>query len=152
MAPSGGGGGGDPWSTDLEAGGYSGDEAGAILLLVKAKTDLITTETVFISASSDGQTIKAYYLESRSIDVPMSESLVGKTIEFVCEDSQGTTLETVANGSLTRTASNVAVPLTTATTAYIGNHSWSIRDITGGIDRVVAQGVLSVSYAASNDA
>jgi hypothetical protein len=152
-APSGGGGGGgDPWETDLVVGGYAGNEAGAILLGVKAKADLITSDTVFVSSSSDGQTIKAYYLESRSIDVPMSESLVGKTIEFTCEDAQGATLETVANGSLSRTASSVSVPLTTATTAYIGNHYWSIRDITGGIDRVVAQGVLSVSYAASNDA
>jgi hypothetical protein len=45
MAPSGGGGGGDPWTTDL-ATGYTGTQAGNILNAVKAKTDLINAGSV----------------------------------------------------------------------------------------------------------
>ena len=44
-APSGGGGGGDPWATDI-ATGYTGTQAGNILIEVKAKTDLITSGSV----------------------------------------------------------------------------------------------------------
>lgn len=36
---------GDPWAVDLVAGGYTGNEAGAIELAIKARTDLIASGT-----------------------------------------------------------------------------------------------------------
>ena len=45
-AGGGGGGGGDPWSTDLPAGNYTGNQAGAIVQAIAAKTNTITAGKV----------------------------------------------------------------------------------------------------------
>jgi hypothetical protein len=45
-ADGGGGPGGDPWSTDLAIGGYTGTQAGAVLQSVAAKTNTITAGKV----------------------------------------------------------------------------------------------------------
>lgn len=53
-----GGTGADPWGTDLEDGGYTGDEAGAVVLAIKAKTDTIGGGVTFanVPVGSAGET------------------------------------------------------------------------------------------------
>lgn len=57
------GGSGNPWITDIST-GYSGTQAGNILNLVKAKTDLITSETVqtTIPVTDQGQITGPLYI------------------------------------------------------------------------------------------
>jgi hypothetical protein len=153
-APAGGGGGGgDPWATDLVAGAYTGDEAGAVMLEIKAKTDLITSETVFLSSdASNGSTIIAYKDEVRTVTVPLDENITTKTVKFCVEDEAGDDVFTLPNASITKTSTTFAFNTTTALTGQVADYTWSLRDITGGMDRVISKGVLSVQNAASADA
>jgi hypothetical protein len=147
------GGGGDQWATDLVAGGYTGDEAGAVLLAILAKANLITGSDMFIAVDRvTNGTITMYKGEATTVTVPLSEDTTGLTLRFAVEDSYGDDILTIANGDIARTSSNFTVTITTAVTDELANHTWALRDITGGINRVVRKGVLTVQAAADNDA
>jgi hypothetical protein len=148
---------GNPWATDL-ATGYSGTEAGNILNQVKLKTDTITgnqTINVYpVSASTPervaGTTLTFYRDESRSVSVVTDFTLTNLTLQFTVEDQDGNDVYTLANASITRSGQTFTVPVTTAVTGGLGQYRWSMRDITGGGNSVIAMGVLTVQEAASN--
>jgi hypothetical protein len=148
---------GNPWSTDL-ATGYSGTQAGNILNEVKAKTDTITgnqTINVYpVSASTPervaGTTLTFYRDESRSVSVATDFTLTNLTLQFTVEDQDGTDVYTLNNASINRSGQTFTIPITTAVTGGLGQYRWSMRDITGGGNSVIAMGVLTVQEAASN--
>jgi hypothetical protein len=136
-------------STVTVIAGYLDTEIAAI----KAKTDLITTDTVFVTVDRvAGSTITMHYAESTTATVPLDEDTTSLTLRFIVENSDQLDVLVIENASITRTASNFAVTITTAVTATLGQYRWALRDITGGINRHIEGGVLQVISAANKDA
>lgn len=120
---------------------------------IKTKTDLITSTTNFVTVERvAGSTITMYYNEATTATVALDEDTTSLTLRFVVENSDQLDVLVIENASITRTASNFTVTITTAVTATLGQYKWSLRDITGGINRVVQLGVLQVVGAANKDA
>jgi len=147
---------GNPWSTDLST-GYSGTQAGNVLNQVKIKTDTITTPTINVypvAASTpdrvSGTTLTFYRNETRSVSILTDFTLTSMVLQFVVEDNRGNDVYALADGSISRSSQTATVAVTTAVTASLGQYAWSLRDITGGLNSVVARGVLSVQLAASS--
>lgn len=135
------------------AGGGGGDASQATLLQVKAKTDLITGSDMFVTVDRvTNGTITMYKNESTSVTVPLAEDTTSKTLRFTVEDVYGTDVLTIANASITRTSTSFTVTIPATVTDELANHTWALRDITGGINRLVRKGVLTVQAAADNDA
>ena len=122
-------------------------------LAIKAKTDLITTDTVFVTVDRvAGSTITMHYNESTTATVPLDEDTTSLTLRFIVENSDQLDVLVIENASITRTASNFTVTITTAVTATLGQYRWALRDITGGVNRLIEGGVLQVISAANKDA
>lgn len=131
----------------------SGDATQATLLAVKAKTDLITAGNISVLQDRvNDNTITMQFNENTSATVNLDEDTTSATLQFVVARPDGTDVLTIANASITRTSSDFTVTITTAVTATIGQYLWSLRDLTGGGNRVVTKGVLTVQNAASIDA
>lgn len=117
---------------------------------IKDKTDLITSDGISVLEDRVNEsTITMQYNESTTASVNLDEDTTSATLQFVVSRPDGTDILTIANGSITRTASSFTVTITTAVTATLGQYLWSLRDITGGTNRVVTKGVLTVQNAAS---
>ena len=97
-----------------------------------------------------GTTLTFYRDESRSVSVVTDFTLTNLTLQFTVEDQDGNDVYTLANASITRSGQTFTVPVTTAVTGGLGQYRWSMRDITGGGNSVIAMGVLTVQEAASN--
>lgn len=145
MAPSGGGGGGDPWTTDIST-GYVLPQAGAVLYAVKSKTDLITSGNVqtALPVTAAGQiasplVIGDDYLNANgrafswTVALPTGYSVGSSTCKFGMryEDSQGVN-EFIVSGTVVDVgAGNVSlrfdVPRTTTGTLRPGWYDWSVE-------------------------
>lgn len=120
---------------------------------IKSKTDLITSDKVAVLVDRvNGGTITMQYSESTAVTIPLPENTIAATLQFVVALTNGTDVLTVANGSISRTASSATVTITNAVTGTLGQYLWSIRDVTGGGNRVIVKGVLAVQNAAAVDA
>jgi hypothetical protein len=97
-----------------------------------------------------GTTLTFYRDESRSVSVVTDFTLTNLTLQFTVEDQDGNDVYTLANASINRSGQTFTVPITTAVTSGLGQYRWSMRDITGGGNSVIAMGVLTVQEAASN--
>jgi hypothetical protein len=117
---------------------------------IKDKTDLITSSGISVVEDRVNlSTITMQYNESTTATVNLDENTTSATLQFVVSRPDGTDILTIANGSITRTSTSFTVTITTAVTATLGQYLWSLRDITGGTNRVVTKGVLTVQNAAS---
>jgi redox-regulated HSP33 family molecular chaperone len=120
---------------------------------INAKTQLITTGTVFVTVDRvAGSTITMHYNESTTATVPLDEDTTSLTLRFIVENSDQLDVLVIENANITRTASNFTATITTAVTATLGQYRWALRDITGGINRLIEGGVLQVISAANKDA
>ena len=157
---AGGGGGGTDWTANERTAirsilGF--DSSGTVSLptvgvidAIKDKTDLITSSGISIVEDRvNNDTITMQYNESTTATVNLDENTTSATLQFVVSRPDGTDILTIANGSITRTSTSFTVTITTAVTATLGQYSWSLRDITGGTNRVITKGVLTVQNAAS---
>lgn len=97
-----------------------------------------------------GTTITYYRDENRAVSVVTDFVLDALTLEFVIEDSEGTDLLVIPDGSISKSNKTFTVTIGTTVTATISNYRWSLRDVTSGSNSVIARGVLSVQEAASN--
>jgi hypothetical protein len=160
MAPAGGGGGGTDWTSNertairsilgFDASGTVSLPTVGVMDAIKDKTDLITSDGISVLEDRVNEsTITMQYNESTTASVNLDEDTTSATLQFVVSRPDGTDILTIANGSITRTASSFTVTITTAVTATLGQYLWSLRDITGGANRVVTKGVLTVQNAAS---
>ena len=142
------------WTANaLEQAPAGGDASQATLLQVLAKTNLITGSDMFVTVDRvTNGTITMYKNESTSVTVPLAEDTTSKTLRFTVEDVYGTDVLTIANASITRTSTSFTVTIPATVTDELANHTWALRDITGGINRLVRKGVLTVQAAADNDA
>jgi hypothetical protein len=117
---------------------------------IKDKTDLITSDGISVLEDRVNEsTITMQYNESTTATVNLDENTTSATLVFVVSRPDGTDILTIANGSITRTSTSFTVTITTAVTATLGQYLWSLRDITGGTNRVVTKGVMTVQNAAS---
>jgi len=120
---------------------------------IKAKTDLITTGTVFVTVDRvAGSTITMHYNESTTATVPLEEDTTSLTLRFIVENSDQLDVLVIETANITRTSTSFTVTITTAVTATLGQYRWALRDITGGINRLIEGGVLQVISAANKDA
>ena len=155
-----GGGGGTDWTANERTAirsilGF--DSSGTVSLptvgvmdAIKDKTDLITSSGISVLEDRVNEsTITMQYNESTTATVNLDENTTSATLQFVVSSPDGTDILTIANGSITRTSTSFTVTITTAVTATLGQYLWSLRDITGGTNRVVTKGVLTVQNAAS---
>jgi hypothetical protein len=161
MAPAGGGGGGGTdWTSSertairsilgFDASGTVSLPTVGVMDAIKDKTDLITSDGISVLEDRVNEsTITMQYNESTTASVNLDEDTTSATLQFVVSRPDGTDILTIANGSITRTASSFTVTITTAVTATLGQYLWSLRDITSGTNRVVTKGVLTVQNAAS---
>lgn len=157
---AGGGGGGTDWTANertairsilgFDSNGTVSLPTVGVIDAIKDKTDLITSDGISVLEDRVNEsTITMQYNESTTASVNLDEDTTSATLQFVVSRPDGTDILTIANGSITRTASSFTVTITTAVTATLGQYLWSLRDITGGTNRVVAKGVLTVQNAAS---
>lgn len=160
MAPSGGGGGGTDWTSNertairsilgFDSNGTVSLPTVGVMDAIKDKTDLITSDGISVLEDRVNEsTITMQYNESTTASVNLDEDTTSATLQFVVSRPDGNDILTIANGSIARTASSFTVTITTAVTATLGQYLWSLRDITGGTNRVVTKGVLTVQNAAS---
>jgi cell division protein ZapA (FtsZ GTPase activity inhibitor) len=160
MAPAGGGGGGTDWTSNertairsilgFDSNGTVSLPTVGVMDAIKDKTDLITSDGISVLEDRVNEsTITMQYNESTTASVNLDEDTTSATLQFVVSRPDGTDVLTIANGSITRTATSFTVTITTAVTATLGQYVWSLRDITGGTNRVVTKGVLTVQNAAS---
>lgn len=160
MAPAGGGGGGTDWTSNertairsilgFDSNGTVSLPTVGVMDAIKDKTDLITSDGISVLEDRVNEsTITMQYNESTTASVNLDEDTTSATLQFVVSRPDGTDVLTIANGSITRTATSFTVTITTAVTATLGQYLWSLRDITGGTNRVVTKGVLTVQNAAS---
>jgi hypothetical protein len=159
----GGGGGGTDWTANERtairsilgvptSGTTPTDPTSGILDTIRDKTNLITTETVFITSdASNGSSITVYKNEVRSISVPLDEDITSKTVRFIVEDDNGADVFVVENASISRTSTTFSFTTSTTLTDALGDYKWALRDITSG-NRLISGGVLSVRNAADVDA
>jgi len=96
-----------------------------------------------------GTTITYHRNEIRSVSVVTDFTLTNLTLSLTIEDSEGTDLLTIPNGSISRSGQTFTVSIGTAVTSSVGNKRWALRDLTGGTNSVIARGVFSVQEAAS---
>jgi len=159
-APAGGGGGGTDWTSNertairsilgFDSNGTVSLPTVGVMDAIKDKTDLITSDGISVLEDRVNEsTITMQYNESTTASVNLDEDTTSATLQFVVSRPDGTDVLTIANGSITRTATSFTVTITTAVTATLGQYVWSLRDITGGTNRVVTKGVLTVQNAAS---
>jgi hypothetical protein len=165
MAPAGGGGGGTDWTANERtairailgvptSGTTPTDPTSGILDEIRGSIGNQTINVYPVSASTPervaGTTLTFYRDESRSVSVVTDFTLTSLTLQFTVEDQDGNDVYTLANASINRSGQTFTVPVTTAVTGGNGQYRWSMRDITGGGNSVIAMGVLTVQEAASN--
>ena len=165
QAPAGGGGGGTDWTANERtairailgvpiSGTAPTDPTSGILDEIRDSVGAIGINVYPVSASTPervaGTTLTFYRDESRSVSVVTDFTLTNLTLQFTVEDQDGNDVYTLANASITRSGQTFTVPVTTAVTGGNGQYRWSMRDITGGGNSVIAMGVLTVQEAASN--
>jgi hypothetical protein len=165
QAPAGGGGGGTDWTANERTAfrtilGFN--SAGDILdpssgILDEIRDSITGNQTINVypvSASTPervaGTTLTFYRDESRSVSVVTDFTLTNLTLQFTVEDQDGNDVYTLANASINRSNQTFTVPVTTAVTGGLGQYRWSMRDVTGGGNSVIAMGVLTVQEAAGN--
>lgn len=155
-----GGGGGTDWTANertairsvlgFDSNGTVSLPTVGVMDAIKDKTDLITSDGISVLEDRVNEsTITMQYNESTTATVNLDENTTSATLQFVVSRPDGTDILTIANGSITRTSTSFTVTITTAVTATLGQYLWSLRDITGGTNRVVTKGVLTVQNAAS---
>jgi hypothetical protein len=165
-APAGGGGGGTDWTANERtairailgvptSGTTPTDPTSGILDTIRDSLPGTQTINVYpVSASTPervaGTTLTFYRDESRSVSVVTDFTLTSLTLQFTVEDQDGNDVYTLANASINRSNQTFTLPVTTAVTGGNGQYRWSMRDITGGGNSVIAMGVLTVQEAASN--
>ncbi len=82
---------------------------------------------------------------SGAIVDPTAESLY-----FVVEDgSTGTDMVVIADGSLTKTKTNISVTVPASDNTPIGSYRWAVRTETN--EKVLGYGVYNIQYAAQDD-
>jgi hypothetical protein len=165
QAPAGGGGGGTDWTANERtairailgvptSGTTPTDPSSGILDTIRDSIGNQTINVYPVSASTPervaGTTLTFYRDESRSVSVVTDFTLTNLTLQFTVEDQDGNDVYTLANASINRSGQTFTVPVTTAVTGGNGQYRWSMRDITGGGNSVIAMGVLTVQEAASN--
>ena len=166
QAPAGGGGGGTDWTANERtairailgvpiSGTTPTDPTSGILDTIRDSLPGTQTINVYpVSASTPervaGTTLTFYRDESRSVSVVTDFTLTSLTLQFTVEDQDGNDVYTLANASINRSNQTFTVPVTTAVTGGNGQYRWSMRDVTGGGNSVIAMGVLTVQEAASN--
>ena len=97
-----------------------------------------------------GTTITYYRNEIRTVSVVTDFTLTSLTLVFVIEDLEGNDKYVVNDGSISRSDKTFTVMIQgTTITATVASYRWSLRDITGGTNSVIARGVFSVQEAAS---
>jgi hypothetical protein len=161
----GGGGGGTDWTANERtairailgvptSGTTPTDPTTGILDTIRDSVGAIGINVYPVSASTPervaGTTLTFYRDESRSVSVVTDFTLTNLTLQFTVEDQDGNDVYTLANASINRSGQTFTVPITTAVTSGLGQYRWSMRDITGGGNSVIAMGVLTVQEAASN--
>ena len=120
---------------------------------IKAKTDLITTDTVFVTVDRvAGSTITMHYNEATTATVALDEDTSSLTLRFIVENSDHVDVLVIETANITRTSTSFTVTITPGVTATLGQYRWALRDITGGINRLIEGGVLQVISAANKDA
>lgn len=163
MAPAGGGGGGTDWTANERtairailgvptSGTTPTDPTTGILDTIRDSIGGFSTINVYpVSASTPervaGTTITYYRNEIRTVSVATDFTLTSLTLVFVIEDAEGTDLLSIPNSSISRSDKTFTVSIGTAVTATVSNYRWSLRDITGGTNSVIARGVLTVQEA-----
>jgi hypothetical protein len=165
QAPAGGGGGGTDWTANERtairailgvpiSGTTPTDPSSGILDEIRDSVGAIGINVYPVSASTPervaGTTLTFYRDESRSASVVTDFTLTNLTLQFTVEDQDGNDVYTLANASITRSGQTFTIPITTAVTGGLGQYRWSMRDVTGGGNSVIAMGVLTVQEAASN--
>jgi hypothetical protein len=97
-----------------------------------------------------GTTITFYRDEARAVSVVTDFTLTSLTLRFVIEDSEGTDVLVIEDGSISRSSQTFTVSIPDSVTAKPTSYKWALRDVTGATNSVLARGVFSVQEAASD--
>jgi hypothetical protein len=145
---------GDPWITALP-GSYTAGQAGYIVgTNIDAQISASTAPTVNvfpISSSADERinntTIIVYKDEAIDVTVSVDATLTGLTLLFTVTDNTDTDVLTILNANITRTANTFTVNIPSSFTDELASHTWSLRDVTGATNTVLARGPFEIQNA-----
>lgn len=97
---------------------------------IAAKTDVIGTFNATVPVRSVGSTIQLYVGELHEVEITTSSDLSANTMTVEFDDVRGTSVATIADGSLTKTTTTLAFNATAAITTAARTLSYAVRDTT----------------------
>lgn len=105
----------------------------------------------------DGTTIQLFFGEVISVAIAITDAegdavnLAGRTLQIVIEGRTRVDRAVIENGAISRSGSTISFFPPSGITAKVGQRRWSLRDVTTGVDVVLAYGLLNVVYAPKTD-
>ena len=128
--------------------GYAGEYYCGIdynlLLSIKAKTDLIGSSGATIPARSTGSRLTLFVGEEHSVSIATATDFSANTMYLEFRDREKDVIDTIADGSLTKSDTSISFNATATLTASERVLSWALRDLT--TDEVYIFGKAAVTY------
>lgn len=114
------------------------------LTAIQAKTDLIGSFGATVPVRYVGTGIQLYVGERQPVVITTTTDLSAKTLSIEFDDRGGTSVATIADGSITKTSTTLTFSATAAMTAAAQTLSYSVRDTT--TKEVFVYGKCAVDY------
>lgn len=111
---------------------------------IKEKTDLIGTAAATVPVRSRGTTLQLYVGETQTVTIATATDISGNTMYVEFDDVRGTSIATIADGSLTKTSTTLAFAATAAMTSAARTLTYAARDTT--TEEVYLYGKCVVDY------
>lgn len=118
------------------------DASETSLTTIQAKTDLIGTLSATVPVRSVGSSLQLYKGETQTIEIATTTDISGQTLVVNFVDRNGTTVASVADGSLTKTSSLISFACPSAVTTLTRYLQYTVSDTSTG--QVYLQGFASI--------
>lgn len=128
--------------------------------LPRSETSIAAVQVLPLSGTvvsrTDGTNITLFTSEQTSVSIAVVDEdgtavdLTGMVLEIVFERLDRTDVSVIADGSITRSSNTITFTVPTAVTSNESDKRWSLRNTNN--DVVLLRGMVTVSYAAGNDA
>lgn len=129
------------WTGDTSSDGVS---LNADVTAIKAKTDLIGTYAATVPVRSSGTTYQMYVGETSNITITTSTDYSAETLTIEVDDRDGTSVATIADGSITKTSTTISFAATAAMTSKARILLYAVRKASNS--EVLLHGKIVVDY------
>ena len=120
----------------------------SLKLLISGANVNVLPLTGTLSTRTDDNTITTKYDEATTVTMTLtSGSLTGLTLSFVVTNAAKAVVLTIADGSITRTATSWTLKIPRTFNQTLASYTWALRDVTASDNVELQGGVLSCEYA-----